>query len=38
MLLKDNDYIEEKNFQSIVSDCIEFKKLLISIINSTKQG
>jgi len=34
-LLVATDYITDKEFQSINTDCIEIKKILISIINST---
>lgn len=36
LLLKDSDFIEESAFQSITKDCIELKKILISIINTSK--
>jgi len=36
MLLKDTEYIREKEFQSINNDCSEILKLLISIVKSTK--
>jgi len=38
MLLKDTEYISEKEFQSINSDCSEILKLLISIVKSTKSA
>lgn len=38
MLLKDSDYINEKSHLSITTDCIELKKLLISIINSAQSN
>ncbi|VAX24903.1 hypothetical protein MNBD_IGNAVI01-2051, partial [hydrothermal vent metagenome] len=34
MLLKDSDYINEKSFNSIHSECLELLKLLISIVKS----
>jgi four helix bundle protein len=34
-LLVATDYITDKEFQSVNTDCIELKKILISIINST---
>lgn len=34
-LLVATDYLTEKEFQSIQTDCIELKKILISIINSS---
>ncbi len=37
-LLKDTDFIDEKSFNSIISDNKELLKLLISIINSTKRN
>lgn len=36
MLLKDTDYLSENEFQSIIKDCSEILKLLISIVKSTK--
>lgn len=36
MLMRDTEYINEKEFQSIKNDCSEILKLLISIIKSTK--
>lgn len=36
MLLKDSDYINEKSFNSIHSECLELLKLLISIVKSPK--
>ncbi len=36
MLLKDSNYIDEKSFQSIATDCIELIRLLTSIINTSK--
>ena len=37
MLLKDSNYIEEKNYNSIYPDIVEILKLLISIVKSTKE-
>ncbi len=37
-LLKDCDYIDEKNFLSIYPECVELIKLLTSIINTTKKS
>jgi len=36
-LLKENDNIEEKVFLSMIDDCQELLKLLISIINTSKK-
>jgi four helix bundle protein len=36
MLLHDTDYLDEKSFKSIVSDCQELIKMLISIIKTSK--
>ncbi|SFL24094.1 four helix bundle protein [Proteiniphilum acetatigenes] len=36
MLMKDTEYLNEKEFQSIREDCSELLKLLISIVKSTK--
>ncbi|MDR0547150.1 MAG: four helix bundle protein [Dysgonamonadaceae bacterium] len=38
MLLKDSDYIDEKSFNSIHSDCSELIKLLASIVKTTKDS
>jgi four helix bundle protein len=38
MLLKDSDYISYDSFDSIVSDCRELIKLLISIVKTTKNN
>lgn len=38
MLLKETDYIENKEFDSIHEDCVEILRLLISIVKSTKNG
>ena len=35
-LLHETDYLEEKSFQSIWSDCNEVKSLLVSIVKSSK--
>ncbi len=37
-LLKEGDYITEKEFNSIYADCIEIIKLLTSILKSTKNN
>ena len=36
MLLKDSDYISEKEYNSIITDSKELIRLLISIVKSTK--
>ncbi|HEY2727811.1 MAG TPA: four helix bundle protein [Parafilimonas sp.] len=36
MLLKDTNYISEKEFASVAEDCKEILKLLISIVKTTK--
>jgi four helix bundle protein len=36
MLLHDSEFFDEKSFQSIISDCQELIKMLISIIKSSK--
>lgn len=36
MLMRDTEYLNEKEFQSIREDCSELLKLLISIVKSTK--
>jgi len=36
MLLHDTDYVDEKSFKSIASDCQELIKMLISIIKTSK--
>jgi four helix bundle protein len=38
MLLHDCDYLPDKSFESIITDCRELIKLLITIINSSKQS
>ncbi len=38
MLLKDSNYIDEQNFNSIHKDLIEIIKLLASIVKTTKQN
>ncbi|MBB3188148.1 four helix bundle protein [Microbacter margulisiae] len=37
MLLKDSEYIDSKSFTSIVEDCREIVRLLISIVKTTKE-
>ena len=37
MLLKDSEYIDSKSFTSIVEDCREIIRLLISIVKTTKE-
>ena len=37
MLLKDTDYLDEKTFISIVNDCKEIIRLLISIVKTSKE-
>lgn len=37
LLLHDTDYFEKKLFESIVADCQELIRLLISIINTAKR-
>ena len=36
-LLHSTDYLSEKEFQSIITDCRELERLLTAIIKSTKQ-
>jgi len=36
MLMKDTEYLNETEFQSLKKDCSEILKLLISIVKSTK--
>ncbi len=36
-LLQATDYINETEFQSILSDCIELRKILISIVKASKE-
>ncbi|MEI8272173.1 MAG: four helix bundle protein [Paludibacter sp.] len=36
MLLHDTDYLDKKSFQSIIIDCRELIKILVSIIKSSK--
>ena len=38
MLLHDSDYLESKVFESVVEDCREIIKLLISIIKTSKKN
>jgi len=37
LLLHDTDYLEKKSFESIVSDCQEIIRILISIIKTAKR-
>ncbi len=37
-LLFKSDYIDNKMFDSLLADCLELKKLLISSINTAKQN
>ena len=37
LLLKESDYIEDEVFLSIINDCQELLKLLISTINTSKK-
>ncbi|MDD6276671.1 MAG: four helix bundle protein [Clostridia bacterium] len=37
-LLFKSEYVEEKMFDSIISDCIELKKLLIASLNTAKSN
>jgi four helix bundle protein len=37
-LLVETDYLTQKEFESIHTDCVELKKILISIINSTNEN
>lgn len=36
MLLKDSEYITEESFQSVIADCRELIKILVSIIKTSK--
>lgn len=38
LLLHDTDYLDKKSFESIVSDCQELIKLLVSIIKTAKKN
>lgn len=38
MLLHDTEYLDDKSFNSIVSDCQELIKILISIIKTSKSN
>ena len=38
MLLHDSDYIDDNSFSSIVADCQELIKMLISIIKTSKHN
>ena len=35
-LLQETEYIDEKQYQSMASDCTELKKMLIAIVKNTK--
>ena len=37
-LLSKSDYIDDKMFESLLNDCLELKKLLISSINTAKKN
>lgn len=37
MLLKDSEYISDESFQSVVEDCRELIKLLVTIIKTSKK-
>jgi four helix bundle protein len=37
LLLHDTDYLDKKSFESIVSDCQEIIRILISIIKTSKK-
>ena len=37
-LLSKSDYIDEKRFESLLTDCLELKKILISSINTAKKN
>ena len=36
-LLKAADYLSETEYQSIISDCIEIEKILVSILKTSKE-
>ena len=36
-LLKATDYLSETEYQSIISDCIEIEKILVSILKTSKE-
>lgn len=38
MLLHDSDYIDDNSFSSIIDDCQELIKMLISIIKTSKHN
>jgi four helix bundle protein len=38
MLLKDSEYIDERSFESIRTDCVELLKMLINIVKTTKDN
>lgn len=37
-LLNDTDYIDQNTFQSIIADCDELLKIIVSILKSTKSN
>ena len=38
MLLKETDYLSEKEYESIIEDCRELIKLTVSIVKTSKQN
>lgn len=36
-LLKATDYLSETEYQSIISDCVEIEKILVSILKTSKE-
>ena len=38
MLLKDSQYLSEKDFNSLYNDCDELIRLLVSIVKTTKSN
>ena len=36
-LLKATDYLSEAEYQSIISDCVEIEKILVSILKTSKE-
>ena len=38
MLLKETDYLSEKEYESIIEDCRELIKLTASIVKTTKNN
>ena len=38
MLLKETDYLYEKEYESIIEDCRELIKLTVSIVKTSKQN